>query len=112
MTVDEAVRQIRRENGRLKEVRSALERVQAAVAAPLPDEVQQMAEGARPVSAEAHLLGVLQAALVDLEDVGEDLRYAVSKDALLGLEEAWKKGRRPDAIALRRMRAALEARRG
>jgi len=111
MTVQEAVQQIRREAGRVGEAQVALERLQKAIPLPLPEEIEQMAEGARPVSPEAHLLAVLQAAIVDLENVKDDLRSAVGKNTLAGLEEAWKKGRRPAAIELRRMRAALEARR-
>jgi hypothetical protein len=112
MTVEEAIRRIRREAGRLADVRTVLEQVQAALAAPLPEEVEEMAAGNRPVSAEAHLLGALQAAIVDVENVEEDLRFAVSRDALRRLEEDWKRGRRPDSRDLRRLRSALDARRG
>jgi len=111
MTVAEAVRQIRREAGAVGKARQALERVQAAIAAPLPEEVAAMAEGSRPVSAEAHLIGILQAAIVELENVEEDLRYLVGKDALRRLEEDWKRGSRPNRREIRCLQAALEARR-
>jgi hypothetical protein len=111
VTVAEACRQIRRAARRLAEARTGLEQVQAAVAAPLPEELEQMAAGSRPVSAEAHLLGMLQAAIVEVENVEEDLRFAAAKNTLRRLEKDWKKGRRPEARELRRIRSALEARR-
>src|SRR6185295_7308005 len=87
MTVKEAVRQARREAGRLREARTVLERVQAAVTAPSPEELAEMERGERPVSAEAHLLGVLEEAIGGLENVENDLRFTLSAKALWDLEK-------------------------
>jgi len=111
LTVEEAVRKIRSQAGEVGKARQALELVQAAITAPLPEEVAAIAEGDRPVSAEAHLIGILQAAIVELENVEEDLRYAVLKDTLRRLEEDWKRGSRPSRLEIRCLQAALEARR-
>jgi hypothetical protein len=110
MTVKQAVQQVRREAVRLRAVRTVLEQVQAAIPAPSPEELAAMAKGERPVSPEAHLLGVLQAAIVELENVEEDLRYAVSTKALSRLDKHWQRGDLPNELDLRRMRAALSAR--
>lgn len=110
MTVKEAVLQIRREAGRLGRARRVLEQVQVAIEAPSPDEVARMAEGERPVSAEAHLIGALQRARIDLEDLEEGLRYAVLKETRLRLDEDCNRGIRPSETELRRIRAGLEAR--
>jgi len=110
MTGEEAVRQVRREAGRLRAVRTVLEQVQADLPAPSPEELAEMANGERPVSAEAHLLGILQAAIRELENAEDDLRYAVSTRALSRLQKDWQRGDLPDELDLRRMRAALSAR--
>jgi hypothetical protein len=110
MTVEEPVRRIRREAGRLRAVRTALEQAQAAIPAPSLEELAEMEKGERPVSAEAHLLGVLQAATCELENAEDDLRYAVSTKALSRLETAWQRGDLPNALDLRRIRSALSAR--
>lgn len=74
MTIEEAVRQIRREAGRLGSAVKVLEQIQRAIEAPAEEEVRQMEAGARPLSAEAHLMGVLLEALRGLENVESDLR--------------------------------------
>src|SRR5687768_6241548 len=89
MTVKEAVRQVRREVRQLRTTRTILAQVQAALAAPSPEELAAMAKGERPLSAEAHLLGVLQAAAAELEDVENDLRLNVSAWGLARLEKSW-----------------------
>ena len=111
MTVNEAVRQIRREAGRLARRLQVLERIQGEIEAPPPDEVAGVVQGDRPVGAGLHLIGVLQAALVGLEQVVLDLRDGVRKDELLGLERDWQPGGRPEDAELRRILAGLDARR-
>jgi hypothetical protein len=110
MTVEEAVRQVRREAGRLRAVWTALERAQADLPAPSMEELAEMEKGVRAVSPEAHLLGVLQAATSQLESVEDDLRYAVSTKGLSRLEKDWQRGDLPDELDLRRIRAAVSAR--
>jgi hypothetical protein len=92
VTVEEAVRQIRRGARRLRETQQLLEGVQRAIAAPSAQEVREMAAGSRALSAEAHLIGALQDALRELENVETDLRCAAEKRTKLRLEKAWKRG--------------------
>ena len=110
MTVEEVVEQLHREAGRLRAVRTALERMQADIPAPSPEELAEMERGERPVSVEAHLLGVLQAVISALENAEDDLRFAVSTKGLSRLEKDWQQGKRPDKLDLRRIRAAVSAR--
>jgi hypothetical protein len=105
-----AVWQVRHEAGRLRTVRTVLEQVQAAIAAPSPQELAQMARGERPLSAEAHLLGVLRAAIAELENVEDDLRLGVGAKTLSRLEKNWQRGDLPDERDLRLIRAALSER--
>ena len=108
MTVDEAIRQIRREAGRLGRTARVLEQIQRAIEPPSAAEVGQMAAGRRPLTAEAHLLGVLQDALRAVENLESDLRYAARKKTLQGLEEEWRKHGRPSEAEMRSIQAALE----
>jgi len=95
-TVEEAVRQIRRVAGQLRETRTVLDRLQAVLPAPSPEELTAMERGERPITAEAYLLGVLQGATSKLEDVENDLRLAVGAKALARLEKDWQRGRLAD----------------
>ena len=110
LTVEEAIRQVRREAGRLRAVRTVLEQVQAAIPAPSPEELVKMTRGELPLSAEAHLLGVLFATTSALENVENDLRYDVSAKALSRLEKDWQRGDLPNELDLRRIRSALNER--
>jgi hypothetical protein len=109
MTVEEAVRQIRRGAGRLRETQKILEQVQRAIAAPSAQEVREMADGTHPLSAEAHLLGVIQDALRALENVETDLRFAAAKRTRQRLEREWKRGKLPHGLEIRSIEAALAA---
>ncbi|HEV8577893.1 MAG TPA: hypothetical protein VGX68_02325 [Thermoanaerobaculia bacterium] len=111
MTVNEAVRQIRREAGRLARKLKDLEQIQDEIDAPPPDEVARTVQGQQPIGAGLHLIGLLQAALVGLEGVILDLRDGVRKDELLGLERDWQPGIRPEKAKLDRILAGLDARR-
>ncbi len=108
--VQEAIRQVRREARRLREVRKALEGMQAAVAAPSPQELTEMAHGLSPLSAEAHLLGVLQRAINALKNVEADLRFDLDAKALWKLEKDWQQGHRRAETDLKLIREALSAR--
>ncbi len=108
MTVKEAVRRARREAGRLRDARTVLERLRAALPAPSPEELAQVERGECPPSAEAYLLGVLQAAISELEDVEEDLRYAVAAKTLSRLERDWRRGALTNELPW--IRSALSAR--
>jgi hypothetical protein len=110
MTVEEAVLQVQREAGRLRATRRVLEQVLAAIAAPSPEELAAMANGERPLSAEAHLLGILQAATAQLENVENDLRLNVSAWDLSRLERSWRRGELPDRQELQWIRSALNER--
>jgi len=107
-TVKEAVRQIQREAGRLRETRTVLKRLQAVLAAPSPEELTAMERGERPVTAEAYLLGVLQAAASRLEDIENDLRLAARSKTLARLEKGWQRGNL--AAELEWIRTALRTR--
>jgi hypothetical protein len=109
LTVDEVVRKIRRGAGQLRETQQILEQVQRAIAAPSAEEVREMADGARPLSFEAHLLGVLQDAIRALENVETDLRFAAAKKTRQRLEREWKRGKRPHELEIRSIEAALAA---
>jgi hypothetical protein len=109
VTVDEAVRRIRRGAGQLRETQKIFEQVQRAIAAPSAEEVREMADGTRPLSFEAHLLGTLQDALRALENVETDLRFAASKRTGQRLEAEWKRGKRPHEQEIRSIQAALAA---
>jgi hypothetical protein len=109
-TVKEAIREVRREAGRLRAVRRVLEQMQAAVAAPSPEELAEMAKGVRPLSAEAHLLGVLEEAIAGLENVENGLRLNLDAKALWQLEKDWQRGNLPAERDLRLIQAALSAR--
>ncbi len=106
----ETIQQVRREARRMRDVRRALEGLRAAVAAPSPEELAEMAKGRRPLSAEAHLLGVLQRAINELQNVEDLLRFALDAKALWELERDWHRGRRPAESDLRLIREALSAR--
>ena len=108
MTVKEAVRQTRREAGRLKAVRMALKEMQAALPAPSPEELAEMERGERPVGAEAYLLGVLQAASSDWEIVERGLRYAGAAKTLSRLERDRQRGALTNELPW--IRSALNAR--
>jgi hypothetical protein len=110
MTAEEAVWRVRHEAGRLRAVRTVLEQMQAAIAAPSPQELAQMARGERPLSAEAHLLGVLRAAAAALDNVEADLRLGVGTKTLSRLEKDWERGDLPNELDLRLIRAALSER--
>ncbi len=110
MTAEEAVWRVQREANRLRAVRTALEQVQAAIAAPRPEELAEMASGERPLNAEAHLLGVLRAAVGQLDDVEADLRFGVATKSLVRLERDWERGELPGETDLRRIRAVLSER--
>ncbi len=109
MTVEEAVRQVRREARQLRITRTILEQVQAAIPAPSPEELAEMERGERVLSAEAHLLGALQAATAELENVENDLRLNAGAWALSRLERDWRRGVLPDE-ELRWVRSALSRR--
>ena len=108
ITVQEALRQVRHEVRLLNATRTILEEVRAALAAPSPEDLAQMERGDRPVSAEAHLLGVLQEAIGELEEVEENLRFGVRAKTLSRLEGDWRRGKLPQECDLQWIRAALE----
>jgi hypothetical protein len=108
--VKEAIRQVRREAGRLRAVRKALRQVQAAVEAPAPEELVEMTKGARPLSAEAHLLGVLEEAIEGLEDLEGGLRLNLDAKTLWQLTKDWQRGSLPAQFDLRLIQRALSAR--
>lgn len=110
MTIEEAVRHIRREAGKLRRIRKALEKGQRAIKPPSEDEVLQMQAGSCPLSVEAHLIGALQKALIHLNDCESELRFAALRSTLAGLEEDWKRGRVPKEFELRPIRAGLQVR--
>ena len=109
MTVEEAVQRVRREARQLRITRMVLEQVQAAIAAPSPEELAEMERGERVLSAEAHLLGALQAATSELENVENDLRLNVSAWDRSRLERDWQRGVLPNE-ELRWIRSALSRR--
>ena len=108
LTVEEAIRLIRREAGRLSRTQSALEQIQRAIEAPSADELRRMEEGTRLLSIEAHVIARLQWAILEVERVEKDLRYSLWKSTLLALAEP---GTRATEEDLSLIRAALEARR-
>jgi hypothetical protein len=89
--------------------RIALEQVQRALPAPSVEEVREMADGTRPLSAEVHLIGALQDALRALENVETDLQFAAAKRTRLRLEAEWKRGKLPHELEIRSIEAALAA---
>jgi hypothetical protein len=84
--------------------------MRAAVAAPSPEELAEMVHGLSPLSAEAHLLGVLQRAIEGLQSVEDLLRFALDAKTLWELERDWHRGHRPSETDLRLIREALSAR--
>ena len=109
MTVAEAIRQIRREAGRLSTTAKVLEQVQRDLAAPSADAIREIAAGGHPLTAEARLVAVLQEARRGLDNLESDLRYATSKRMLRRLDEDRKTGTRPTEAELRLISEALEA---
>lgn len=69
-----------------------------------------MERGERPVSAEAHLLGVLEEAIGGLENVENGLRFTLSAKALWDLEKDWQRGNLPNKRDLRLIRSASSRR--
>jgi hypothetical protein len=110
MTVEEAVRQARREARQMRVTRMILEQMQAAIPAPSPEELAEMERGVRPVSAEAHLLGVLEEAIGGLENVENGLRFTLSAKALWDLEKDWQRGNLPNQRDLKLIRSAASRR--
>jgi hypothetical protein len=109
VTVEEVIRRVRRGAGQLRETQKIFEQVQRAIAVPSAEEVLEMAEGTRPLSFEAHLLGVLQDAIRALENVDTDLQFAAKKRTGQRLEAEWKRGKLPHEQEIRSIQAALAA---
>lgn len=107
MKVKETARKIRRAARRLRQEKKELEELQAAIAAPSAAELEAMAQGERAVTSEAHLIGVLEASICEVENLQWDLRYGVSKRGLRQLEKDWQQGKRPHAEVMQRIRMAL-----
>lgn len=59
---------------RLETVLEILQGIQSTIPAPTPEEVSEIRAGRRPLTPNAYLLGLLQRAILGVENVASDLR--------------------------------------
>lgn len=111
VSIEEAVREIRLQAGRLAKVRRALNQILRSCALPSAAEIREIGARNRPVGQEVRFIAALCRAVAELEDCETDLWLATERKILDRLEKDWQQGWRPHGLKLRRIERAVAARR-